>query len=185
MKRAIVVGLGVATAVGVTVPALFSYTAKPEPDFGGTWRLVSLELKPMVHRDGHVHAQLAPRVPQMGMTVTQAPESISVRIQMLDAADQTVDDPPPRIYRSRWSASDPASFGAASRTRMKIHRHDGTLELTTIATVPGPAGHTEVVTTTESWRIRTDTLLERRVKGVSVNETLERIEILRRTAAQR
>ena len=184
MKRAIVVGLGVATAVGVTVPALFSYTAKPEPDFGGTWRLVSLELKPMVHRDGHVHAQLAPRVPQMGMTVTQTPESISVRIQVLDSADQTVDDPPLRIYRSQWSASDPESFGAASRTRMKIHRHDGTLELTTIATA-GPAGHNEVVTTTESWRIRTDTLLERRVKGVSANETLERIEIWRRTAAQR
>ena len=185
MKRAIVVGLGIATAVGFTVQALFSYTAKPVPNFGGTWRLVTLELKPMVHRDGHIHAQIAPRVPPMGMTVMQTPESISIRIQVLDSVDQTGDDPPLRIYRSQWPASDPKSIGAANRTRMKIHRHDGTLELTTMATVIDPAGHNDVVTTTESWQIGPDSVLERRVKGVSAKETLERIEIWRRTAPQR
>jgi hypothetical protein len=181
MKRAIAVSVAIASAVFATAGGLLSYAAKPLPDFSGTWRLATLELKPMVHRYGHVHSQVASRALPMAMNVAQARESVTVQIQVLDAAGRVVSSPGRFAYRAHWSASGTPPLDSAVRTRMKAHRRDGTLELTTVMAASGRAADADVyTTTTETWRIGADGLLERRIHGVHGEETLDRVETWRR-----
>ena len=183
MKRPLVVGLAIAVSVFATARALLSRSTDPLPNFAGTWRLANLDLKPTVHRHGHVHQHIAPRIVPMTMLVTQGADSVTVQIHLLDSADIVIASPGRVTYRSEWSASGNSPSGTGVRTRMKARPRDGSLELTTMTPeTQRERGGESQIATTETWRIGADGTLDRRVHSVGAEGTVDRVETWRRIA---
>jgi len=181
MRRAITVSVIVLVSAIAAAQGLRNAAARPAPSFVGKWELAGLELKPLIHRNGHIHPQTAPRVRPMTMTVTQEPASITIRTDVLDSLGSAVAASVSRTYRSRLSMSTAMSM---SGPEMRIDRRKGTLEL--VSVVPGNSrkGSDDPTTSTETWRLGPDGTLERRVHDESAQGILDRTETWRRLASR-
>jgi len=176
MRRAITVSVIVLVSAIAAAQGLRNAAARPAPSFVGKWELAGLELKPLIHRNGHIHPQTAPRVRPMTMTVTQEPDSITIRTDVLDSLRSVVAASVSRTYRSRLMST--------SGPEMRIDRRKGTLEL--VSVVPGNSrqGSDDPTTSTETWRLGPDGTLERRVHDESAQGILDRTETWRRLASR-
>jgi hypothetical protein len=180
MRRAITVSAVALISVVAAALQLRNAAARPLPSFAGTWELATLELRPMIHRNGHIHPQIAPRVRPMAMTVTQEPDSITVRTDVLDSLDRAAIAPTIRTYRSRSSVSTAMMSISSPQMLMRIDRRHGTLELMTVMQSESGKDRDVPATSTETWRLGPDGTLERRVHDVSAEGVLDRVESWRR-----
>jgi hypothetical protein len=182
MRRAITVTVVVLISAVAAAQARRNAAARPVPSFSGEWELAALELRPMIHRNGYIHPQIAPHVRPMAMTVTQEPDSITVRTDVLDSLGRAATAPTSRTYRSQWSMSTAMTSVSSPQTRMRIDRRNGTLELVTVTPKESGKGRDVATTSTETWRLGLDGILERRVHDVTAEGVVDRVESWRRLA---
>ena len=184
MRRIIGIGLALIAAVIIVSRIINSASAELRsegvPDFAGTWRLAAIQLMPVVHYRGHVHATTAPPpVPRLALRVTQHPDSVTVQVQRLDSADHAVGSADQLTYRAsgEWSGRRDSVPGQVVRTRIHARPRVRALELETVATVKQPDGTAATtITTTETWQLSPDGALSRRVHDESAEGVVDRVE---------
>jgi hypothetical protein len=199
--RSIAIGgaLFVASALTAASPSSASaqqrqQSAAPrrETDFSGRWSFVSRDSSSETRRAGaqdplgtDAEDEGGGRRVRQEMVVTQSAESLTVRRRLMDSAGRVVRTLS-ATYRFRggeeWSGPYAVQPGAVATTSARWMENGRALELTTVARWrrrDGSSGERQVATT-ESWRLRADGTLRRRLNEVTAAGTRSATETWRR-----